>query len=278
MVPFSAVELLGYWFGGATAAQLGELLGVTREHAQRGILNDFQNRHPSLVAAKRGTGFWLEADEFDLRYAPHTVTGLLEMLRGLAAEAEGQGTDWLLRPHFVSTSASLDAGTKAPAMQALMAACFHGRCIDIDYVSKRRLSRIRFSPHALVACAMRPHFRGFAVGEDYERYADIVPGRVRAMHDSDRGDYVGSDGDIEWHDYIDLTFEVNCDLAEEIRNSIIEENEGSSSLHIANVRQAVAMYIRREVEWRFVQDRVVRAWCLLSCQQSPKVLLRTSLV
>ena len=276
MIPFVAVELLGYWLGGGTAARLGELLGVTREHAQREVLNEYRDRHPGLIAAKRGSGFRMEADEFDLRYAPHTVSGLLDVFRGLAAEADGQGADWLLRPHFVSTSASADTGTKATAMQALLTACVHRRCIDIDYVSKRRLSRIRFSPHALVACAMRPHFRGFAVGKDYERYADIVPGRVRAMHDSDRGDYVGSDGDVEWHDYVDLTFEVNCDLAEEIRNSIIEENEGSSSLHIANVRHAVAMYIRREVEWRFVQDRIVRAWCLLSCQQSPKVLLRSS--
>ena len=90
----------------------------------------------------------MEADEFDLRYAPHTVSGLLDVLRGLAAEANGQGTDWLLGPQFVPTSASVDAGTKAPAMQALLAACVHRRCIDIDYVSKRRLSRIRFSPHA----------------------------------------------------------------------------------------------------------------------------------
>ena len=256
MIPFAAVELLGYWLGGGTAAQLGELLGVTREHAQREVLNEYRDRHPGLIAAKRGAGFWMEGDEFDLRYAPHAPSGILNMLRGLAAEAEGRGGNWFLGPHFVSTSTIVEPGIKAPAMQALLAACVQRRCIDIDYVSKRRLSRIRFSPHALVACALRPHFRGFAIGEDYERYADIVPGRVRAMHGSDSGDYIGSDGDADWHDYVDLTFEVNADLAEEIRNSIIEENEGSSSLSIPSVRHAVAMYIRREVEWRFVRESV----------------------
>lgn len=121
---------------------------------------------------------------------------------------------------------------------------------------------------------MRPHFGGFAVREDYERYADIVPGRIRAIHGSDDGNYIGADGDTDWHDYVDLTFEVNSDLAEEIRNSIIEENEGSSCLRIPNVRHAVAMYIRREVEWRFVRDRVVRAWRLSNYQKSGRVFSR----
>ena len=262
MIPLAAVELLGYWLGGGTAARLGEVLGVGREHAQRAILDEYRNRHPGLIAAKRGSGFWMNGDEFDLRYTPHTVSALLDMFRGLAAEADGRGTSWLLQPHFVCTSALVDIGTKAPAMRALLAACVRRRCIDIDYVSKRRLSRIRFSPHALVACAMRPHFRGFAVGEDYERYADIVPGRVRAVHGSDGGDYIGPDGDADWHEYVDLTFEVNGDLADDIRNSVIEENEGSASFSIPSVRRAVAMYICREVEWRFVQDQPVRVWRL----------------
>ena len=91
-----AIELLGYWLGGGTASQLGSLLGVTREHAQRAFLGGFREEHPGTIAGERGRGFRLNGDEYNLRYAPNTVGGFLDLMRGLAAEAEGQGAEGLL--------------------------------------------------------------------------------------------------------------------------------------------------------------------------------------
>ena len=183
MIGHAAVEFIGYWLGGGTVAQLGNLLGITREHAQRKVLGAYRTRHPDLIAAKPRHGYRFVGDEYNLHHAPHNVAGFLDLLRGLAAEAEAQGTDWLLGESFLATSLVTDLGVKAEQMRGLMAACAHRRCVDIEYVSARRLSRIRFSPHTLVACMHRPHFRGFAIGDDYGRYIDIVPGRIRAIED-----------------------------------------------------------------------------------------------
>ncbi len=214
----------------------------------------------------------MTGDEFDLRYAPHTVSGLLDQLRGLAAESAGLGQRWLLDSHFVSTFTLIESGAKAVPMQALLAACVHKRCVDIDYVSRRRLSRIRFSPHAPVACAMRPHFRGFAVGEKYERYSDIVPGRIRAVHSVDKHEYVDAAQDSDWHTCVDLVFAVNAGLPEPLRNSVIEENDGSDHLEVKNVRRAVEIYVCREIVWRYVQDGFVLAWRLAHRSPSRPVL------
>ena len=262
MIPFGAVEFLGYWLGGGTAAQLGDMLGVTREHAQRAVLGPYRKQHPGVLSAKRGSGFRLMGDEYNLRYAPYKVASFLDLLRGLAAAAEGHGRDWFLAEQFLTTSLLIDSGSKAEQMQGLMKACVHQHSVDLDYVSKRRVSRIHFSPHALVVCANRPHFRGFAVGGDYKRYIDIVPSRVRFLQATDHKDYVGSAEDREWHECVDLEFVVCPDLPESIRNSIIEENDGSEHLQIRQVRHAVKMYVCREIEWRFVRDRVIHAWRL----------------
>ena len=263
-----AIELLGYWLGGGTASQLGGLLGVTREHAQRTFLRGFREEHPGKVTAERGRGFRLNGDDYSLRYAPNTVAGFLDLMRGLAAEADGQGADGLLGERFLATSLIADSGVKTEPMQGLMAACTHKYCVDIDYVGRRRLSRIRFSPHALIACAHRPHFRGFARGEDYERFIDIVPGRVRALQGMDHHDYIGPAEDAEWHERVDLLFEVNAALPEPVRNSIIEENGGLDRLLVRRVRRAVEIYIRREIEQRFAMDEIVHAWRLIERRQA----------
>ena len=264
MIKLDAVEILGYWLGGGTATQLGQLLGVSREHAQRKYLGEYKTRHPHLIVTKQSQGFSFKSDasESDLRYAPYTTAGFLDLLRGLAVQSEGQDSEWLLDTHFMATSLMVDSGIKVDRIQRLMHACFHRLSIQIDYVSKRKLTRIRFSPHCLVACAMRPHFRGYFVTENHYGYIDIVPGRIRAMHDTSKKLYVGSDEDREWHAWVDLTFLVNRDLPENIQNIIIEENEGSDILKISKVRRAVELYVCRELEWRFVKDEVVRAWKL----------------
>ncbi len=262
MIPFSAVEFLGYWLGGSTTAQLGDMLGVTREHAQRAVLGPYGKQYPNVIRSKRGSGFRFTGDENDLRYTPYKIGGFLDLMRGLAAEAEGRGHSWFLAEKFLATSLLIDTGAKAVQMQELMAACVHRYSVDLDYVSKRRMSQICFSPHALVACANRPHFRGFAKGNDYARYIDIVPSRVRRLQRTGRNDYVGSHKDREWHEFVDLEFELCPDLPESIQNSIVEENNGSVRLQIKQVRRAVEMYVRRETEWRFVGDEVVRTWRL----------------
>ena len=265
-----AIELLAYWLGGGKAADLGQMLGVTREHAQRKILGDYKAKHPQLLITTPSKGFRFrpKTDEYDLRYAPHTTAGFLGLLQGLAVQAESQEAPWLLDNYFTTTSLIIDTGIKVEQIQRLMAACFHRRSIDIDYVSKRKLSRIRFSPHTLVSCALRPHFRGFARTENQKGYIDIVPSRVRAVNDTNRKDYVGMDNDIEWHSFVNLTFRINHEIPGKIQDSIIEENGGSDTIHIHRARRALEMYIRRELEWRFVRNKVVKAWNLI--ESSPQ--------
>jgi hypothetical protein len=270
------VEYLAYWEEELTAARLGRLLGLSREHAQRAVLGPFLRDYHVPLERSRGQARRLADKAEGLRFAPTRPSDLVRVLQGMQIlhtyEAESSPFGVPVEDVEVLTSAEPDV----EVFKALYAACARRSAQVVEYQSRDQLFTMAFSPHAIVTAPGRLHFRGYA---DYPRlgtggYIDVVPSRIRRI-DGERPDLaVSSAGDVEWATRADLRFQLNPDLPESLRAVVLEEWSGGVTsldgrlvLTLPAVRQALALYVRRGLRHRVFRSMAHEVWLPLSVEK-----------
>lgn len=255
------LEIMSFWEGGVTAARLAETLGISREHLQRNLLRSYRERFPSALKSGKGISFVEEAAA--LRYAPSSPAALMALLRGLAVAAEAGGDTFPLRLSVERVPEPFmngdDGGDK---FQEVTAAIVGRHALQIDYVAKSGPMQGWFSPHAIADVRPRPHARGYVEFKDGEGFfLDLIPSRISAIHGRNPSKYIGPDEDKEWHERIDVEFELDPTLDAGVRAALIEEAGGNDRIVYRGVRRALADYVERDIGVRRLGGNLRPTWC-----------------
>ena len=268
MIRYTWLEYLAYWEGRLSASRLGSILGQSREHVQRHVISAYRHEFPGALAGGAGRSYSIDRHE-DLHFAPAGAHMLVDLLRGEASlsKALGESARFGIPVEDVGTISFRE--TEPEIFRSLYRSCVQRRCVLVEYVSKSRVSVIRFSPHALVRDVARLHFRGYAASRQDQKgdYIDLVPSRVRRVFDDvDKWNYVSSDEDRDWHERVNLRFRLNPDLPKNIRQVLSLEYEGENArvdfdrLDIPAVRLAMRLYVERIVKFRFFDEELYQVW------------------
>ena len=260
----TVLEIMSFWEGGVTASRLAEALGVTREHLHRTLLRSYRQGCPSALKSGRGIEFVEDAQA--LRYAPASPEGFMALLRGVATTAEASGDVFPFRlPVERIPEPVADENGRADLFREVTAAIVQRRALLVDYVAKSGPMQMWFSPHAIADVRPRPHARGHAAFEDGRgRFIDLIPSRIAIVHNTDKQHYVGADADRDWHERVDLAFEVDPTLDLAARAAIIEEAGGRDRIFYRGVRRALADYVERELGLRRFGGTLRPVWRLAS--------------
>lgn len=255
------LEIMSFWEGGVTAGRLAEALGISREHLQRNLLRSYRERFPS--ALKSGKGLAFVEDAAALRYAPSSPAGLMALLRGLAVAAEAGGDAFPLRLSVERVPEPfMNGDVGGDKFQEVTAAIVGRYALQIDYVAKSGPMQAWFSPHAIADVRPRPHARGYVEFQDGQGfYLDLIPSRIAVIHGGDRSKYIGADRDTDWHERIDVEFEVDPTLDAGTRAAFIEEAGGHDRIVYRGVRRALADYVERDLGVRRLGGNLRSAWC-----------------
>ncbi len=269
-IKYALLEYLVYWEGRVTGARLGQLLGRTREHVQREILAPYRREFGDrleLLAASIDPD--TDRPRVQPEFAPVAPGALIDIVRGEARFAEAVGESPRFGIPVEDVAAMGFREPNARYFRTLYRACVQRRAVPIEYVSKRRTAAVWFSPHTLVRDFARAHFRGYASWSDHQPgfYIDLVPSRIsRVIGDSDRSRFVSCDADKDWNERLTLTFNLNPNLPENIREILrLEHHEGRSRqefgrLAVRDVRLALCRYVERALRYRFFGDSIQEIW------------------
>jgi hypothetical protein len=253
-----ALEYLALWEGALSAQRLGELVGLSREHAQRTLIGPYRQQMPGRLASAGRRPSQIKPDGTTTRWMPSDPGGFVAVLTGLRAIAGGALEAWPVGGAFESVPLICRANGDNEALVALYRAMCQQRSIDLEYRAKRGPRSYRFSPHTLVDTSSRPHFRGYAADPMSEtgHFIDLVPSRVLEPLGVGNGAYVSYESDSEWIRRVDLTFQVHENMDENLREAISWEHAiEDGSLVFYNVRAALAIYIIRHLLERRVEGR-----------------------
>ena len=240
-------EFLAFWRGGVTATELGQVLGLTREAAQRSVVGPYKKAFPHATVP-RGKRTHIAGDAYSLKVSPWRVLDAVNFTSAMQAFAEASNGESPLGVPIEDLANFLDVDNEVERFRELYAAIARRRTVYLDYAAKRGRIQLIFSPHAIVRTPARLHFRGHSVriSEDGSRYIDIVPGRIISSRLGREDEYVGAKDDIEWHIRVSIIAELNPRLGEAARESMMREYQCGDRLTITNVRRAVAEYV---VDW-----------------------------
>lgn len=267
-IRYALLEYLVYWEDDLTASRLGKLLGKSREHVQREVITPYRKEFADSFASRGG-----RRDNPDTqgppRFAPATPGALIDLVRGEArlAEAAGESPRFGISVEDVACVAFQETHTEI--FRSLYRACVQRRSVLVEYASKRRISVIWFSPHALVRDFARMHFRGYASWSENQPgyFIDLVPSRVcRVLGDGNSSSYVSGDSDMEWNERVTLRFRMNPKLPENIRKVLRLEHEEDrtrqsfDTLEIRNVRRAIRRYVERSLSQRYFGESLHQVW------------------
>lgn len=264
-VDFKFLEYLSFWQGRLTGTRLADLLGVERTHAHRAVLAPYMRINPDALAQKGR--FWAvrDPDRSLPRYGPARVEDLFRFLDGLEALADLSGE--VLGVPLENAAIDLPVEHNLHAFRTLYAGAAQRRVVQLLYRSRKQEIRLRFSPHALIRTAARPHFRGFAVG-DGDRpgfFTDLVPSRVITAEDLGGAGYVSGETDPGWTGRVEVRLRLSPALPEMTRDSLMSEYAGLDGfsdgvLRIDGVRICIAPYLCRHLRYRVFDNTPVEVW------------------
>lgn len=237
---WAMLEYLALWEGQLTGARLAELVGSSREHAQRAVIGPYRTTHPKALPSRGGV---MDPETGSMGYFPSDPAGALCVLSAVKVLHQ----HWPLGGAFESVPLMCRENADNTAFVALYRAMCAEHAINVQYRSKRRLSTIEFSPHTLVDAGARAHFRGWA--KERRTFIDLVPNRVaRVDHVTDQ--YVSNATDTLWHERTHMIFSLiseNPTLQEALSLEYALDPK-ANTLTIFCVRAALAGYVQRHFE------------------------------
>jgi hypothetical protein len=258
-----ALEYLALWEGALSAQRLGELVGFSREHAQRTLIGPYRQEMPGRLVSDGRRASRIEPDGTSTRRMPSDPGGFVAVLTGLKAIAGA----WPVRGAFESVPLICRANGDNEAFVALYRAMCQRHSIYLEYQAKRGPRSYRFSPHTLVDTSSRPHFRGYAADpvSGTGRFIDLLPSRVSQLPNAEKirtgpieasGSYVSYESDNEWIRRVDLTFQLHENMDENLKEAISWEYAiQNGPLIFYDARAALAPYIIKHLLERRLEGR-----------------------
>ncbi len=257
-VDFRILEYLAYWEGGVTAGRLAELCGVERVHAQRAIVGPYQEARPgALVPFGRARRL---SDRIVPAFGPTNLIELFEtvdMVRAASGEARTAVP--------MERIDGLTARTGEGAFRALYAACARREAVGLTIEGPDGTETGLFSPHHLVRECGSQFFRGHLRGAGPGRYVNLDPNRVSRTDATSAADYVGAEGDADWHARETVTLRLAEGLPPDLRAAAIREHadqEGVAEgrLIIRGVRRCLVPHLVQRLRYRVLDQGPVEVW------------------
>jgi hypothetical protein len=253
-----ALEYLALWEGALSAQHLGELVGLSREHAQRTLIGPYRQEMPGRLVSAGRRPSRIEPDGMPTRWMPSDPGGFVAVLTGLKAIAGASPKAWPVGGAFESVPLICRANGDNEAFVALYRAMCQRRSIDLEYRAKAGLRSYRFSPHTLVDTSSRPHFRGYAANPMSETgyFIDLVPSRVLQLLGAPNDTYVSYESDNKWIRRVNLKFQLHENMDENLKEAIsLEYGIQDEYFEFYDVQEALVLYIVRQLLERRVEGR-----------------------
>lgn len=257
-VDFKILEYLAFWEGGMTAGRISEICGIERVHAQRAIVNPYQRAHPgNLVQCGRARQL---SESIMPAFGPDNLVELFEtvdMIRAACGEGRigvpMERLDWLA------------PRSGEGAFRALYAACARREAVGVSLDGPEGSRTGLFSPHHLVRECGGLHFRGHLSSLRAGRYVDVDPNRIARVDLSSKAEYVGPEGDADWHERETVTLRLAEGLAPSVRAAALREYAGHAGVEegrliIEGVRRCLVPHLVRHLRYRALEEGPVEIW------------------
>lgn len=245
---FAYIETELFWGGGLTAGQLARTFDISRQMAQKTI-NQYREQYPQHMHYVPERKRHEATNSFVPAFIRTTPLAFLDYLRGHAlvglyryeqewSDLDVVDVDRHLRP-------DLDPD---PAKIVLTALRCH-KAVKIDYRKKDlepgSISIRVISPNKLVFVDSRYHLRAYCHNKC--RYLDFVLSRI-AHAEPVYDDWIPSDYDKEWNEFVELRFQPNSELPISVHTAILNCYDNVvRGIRIIKCRKALAYYIIREL-------------------------------
>lgn len=251
---YGYIETQLLWGEGVTAGELGEQFGIARQNAQQTV-KQYRQAHPGQMRYDRKQRRHVMDDGFQPAHIKTDATSFLNYQRGhhdIALYLDEP--DWMDLA-FENGDRYIRRRYDTPSIRLVLAALRQKKSVAIQYWSKYRSGMREISPHTLVFADGRYHLRAYC--HLVQDYLDFVLSRITQAEPAGQ-DWVSAHDDSQWHHRIDLHFRVNPDLPQEAQAALALDYlaPGQTVLVIPGVRQALALYVRRQmtrVDWQYQQ-------------------------
>lgn len=264
-------EFLGYWCGALNPSTLAAVLGTTREACSRGIFKVMRANRGYAFEKLPGKQHLVRITDPDsLKQCPSSPFGLVGIL-GAQRLMDAAGQQHI---QFEDTYSLSAPEPDVDVFNTLCRATSQKRTVSGIYLRKNGMFHATFSPHTLVKTGARLHFRGnLAIpGEGKSGYfIDLVPSRFKEIELGGPEEYIDETGDVPWNTRVDLHFSLSEALPEKLRavvhqewDELVKEKKDSGTasmvLTVRDVRQALALYVKRDLQTRVFGSEYHEVW------------------
>jgi hypothetical protein len=243
---FAFIEARLLWGGGVTAGEVADAFGIARQNAQA-VISSYRTRHPGQMEYDRRRRSQVRTEGFKTHYIHDDVGRFLDYQRAVSHTARFfDDPDWADLP-FIDADVLVRPFYEKRAVATLLEALQREVVVEIEYWSKKTGQRIRrISPHHLVSVDGRYHVRAYC--HEHSTYLDFVLTRIVAADLVDEP-WISGEADEAWHRRIDISFQMNTDLADRAKSAIRIDYimDGSDVLTIKGVREALVYYVKRRL-------------------------------
>ncbi|MEZ5592728.1 MAG: WYL domain-containing protein [Gammaproteobacteria bacterium] len=151
-----------------------------------------------------------------------------------------EDADTLFRPYLETT-----------IVRKVVSAIQTQQALHLYYHAKTGIQRLSIAPNHLVYASQRYHLRAYCY--DWHKHIDLVLSRILEAEFSSE-DWVSSEEDEDWNNYITLKFSPNPALPTEMQETLLLDFRLRNNVYSLTVRKALKAYILREMErldWRY---------------------------
>jgi predicted DNA-binding transcriptional regulator YafY len=243
---FAFIEARLLWAGGLTASELADAFGIARQNAQQTI-KAYAEQHSGQMRYDPAQRRQVPEDSFTVNYIRDDVGRFLDYQRAVSHTAHFfDEPDWADLP-FTDADALIHPLYDRDAARTVLTALRQQTVVVVGYWAMTGARTRRISPHHLVYADSSYHLRAWC--HETDRYLDFALARIVTAEPCDEP-WVSGDGDREWHERVDLEFEINPALPAETKAALRADHikTGEPTLRVPGVRVAVAFYVRRRFE------------------------------
>jgi hypothetical protein len=255
---FRFLEYLAFWEQRLTTERLAGLFQVERVHAQRAIVTPYLQAHPGRLERVGRTRRL--ADGKRPEYGPSTVPDLFDLIETIRTGTGSVGVgverlDRVLPP------------LGEHGLRPLYSSGARREAVLVRFETADGVRSGAFSPHHLVRGRSSSHFRGYLSPVDGSRggYVDIDPYTVIRADEAPGSPFVGSEGDTDWHQFVEVRLRLSDRATLEARSAALREYAGhegveAGRLLIPRVRRCLVPHLIQEMRYRIMREGPVEVW------------------
>lgn len=247
---FAYIETCLYWGNGLTAKQLGETFRIARQNAQASI-EAYRRLHPGNMTYNRSSKIHEATNNFIPHYIHQEPRRYLNYLRGNSlANKFWEDEEWGgLQVHDVDTL--FRPYLEREIVRKVVTAIQTQQALHLEYHAKAGIQHLTIAPNHLAYASRRYHVRAYCY--EWNKFIDLVLSRILSAEFSTE-DWVSSEEDEDWNDYIELQFIPNPELPESVKETLLVDFRLDESSYTISVRKALRAYVLREMErldWKY---------------------------